>query len=102
MHGLALYSPCTIQDLTLELSRLESFLAPGMRGTEMALTDKRLCVFCGKTPNTKTREHVVPHWLLETTGDPNRVIPLGQNYAKKQGDNQIRLVQLCRARLRSL
>ena len=50
----------------------------------MALTDKRLCVFCGKTPNTKTREHVVPHWLLETTGDPKRVIPLGQNYAKNK------------------
>lgn len=50
----------------------------------MALTDKRLCVFCGKAPDSKTREHVVPYWLLEATGDPKRVIPLGQNYAKSK------------------
>ncbi|MGO4172489.1 HNH endonuclease [Bosea sp. TAF32] len=48
----------------------------------MALNDKRLCVFCGKVPNTKTREHVVPYWLLEATGDPKRVVNFGQNYAK--------------------
>ena len=50
----------------------------------MALTNKRLCVFCGKAPDTKTREHVVPYWLLEATGDPTRVVPFGLNYAKNK------------------
>lgn len=50
----------------------------------MALADKRLCVFCGKAPDAKTREHVVPYWLLEATGDPKRVVPFGQNYAKSK------------------
>jgi hypothetical protein len=42
--------------------------------------EKQLCVFCGEPPNDKTKEHVVPHWLLELTGDPARVVPLGRNY----------------------
>ncbi len=49
---------------------------------DVALTGKRLCIFCGQKPNTKTREHVVPYWLLEMTGDPLRVVTLGQNYDK--------------------
>ena len=43
---------------------------------------KRFCVFCGETPNSKTREHVVPYWLLELTGDPRRVVTLGFDYTK--------------------
>jgi hypothetical protein len=30
------------------------------------------CVFCGKKPRDKSREHVVPKWLIELTGDPSR------------------------------
>lgn len=30
------------------------------------------CVFCGKKPQDKSREHVVPKWLIELTGDPSR------------------------------
>lgn len=48
----------------------------------MSLTEKRHCVFCGERANDKTREHVVPYWLLELTGDPHRVVTLGQNYQK--------------------
>lgn len=33
---------------------------------------KKLCVFCGNLPEEKTMEHVVPKWLLELTGNPNR------------------------------
>jgi hypothetical protein len=47
----------------------------------VSLTEKRLCVFCGQKPNAKTREHVVPYWLLEMTGDPTRVVTFGQNFA---------------------
>ena len=48
----------------------------------MAIAEGRFCVFCGKEPNGKTREHVVPYWLLEMTGDPSRVVAFGQNFAK--------------------
>jgi hypothetical protein len=50
----------------------------------MALPGKRFCVFCGKQPESKTREHVVPYWLLEMTGDPKRVVTLGIDYAKEK------------------
>lgn len=45
----------------------------------MSLEDSRLCVFCGRKANDKTREHVVPYWLLEMTGDPSRVVTFGQD-----------------------
>ncbi|MDH4201627.1 MAG: hypothetical protein OEV87_01900 [Phycisphaerae bacterium] len=34
------------------------------------------CVFCGLKPNNKTKEHVLPQWLLEFTGDKKREITL--------------------------
>ena len=40
----------------------------------------RFCVFCGKPPQDKNNEHVLPQWLLEATGDPNRVVQIGHNY----------------------
>ena len=49
----------------------------------MVLMENRLCVFCGQRPDTKTREHVVPWWLLKMTGNPRRVVVFGQNYAKR-------------------
>ena len=30
------------------------------------------CVFCGRKPQDKSKEHVVPRWLIELTGEPNR------------------------------
>jgi hypothetical protein len=48
----------------------------------MSIPGEKFCVFCGKPPDGKTREHVVPYWLLEMTGDPTRVVPFGINYAK--------------------
>ena len=38
---------------------------------------KKFCIFCGKHPESKTMEHVIPRWLLKHTGDPNRVTSLG-------------------------
>lgn len=35
------------------------------------------CVFCGGIPEKKTKEHVLPQWLLEETGDPSRTVYLG-------------------------
>jgi hypothetical protein len=48
----------------------------------VALTERRLCVFCGQKPNDKTREHVVPYWLLEMTGDPHRQVVFGQDFSR--------------------
>ena len=36
----------------------------------------RFCVFCGERPISKTKEHVIPKWLIGMTGDPNRPINL--------------------------
>lgn len=41
------------------------------------LARPRVCIFCGGPPTDKTREHVIPRWLIEQTGDPNRRILLG-------------------------
>jgi hypothetical protein len=41
---------------------------------------KKFCVFCGSEINTKTKEHVIPKWLMELTGDPNREVYLGFNW----------------------
>jgi len=44
------------------------------------MTNNRFCVFCGKAPVEKNREHVLPLWLLELTGNPKRVVNFGTNY----------------------
>jgi hypothetical protein len=33
---------------------------------------EKFCVFCGEKPEGKNTEHVIPQWLIELTGDPNR------------------------------
>lgn len=38
---------------------------------------EKICVFCGKKPQSKTDEHILPRWLIELTGDPNRQVMLG-------------------------
>lgn len=43
------------------------------------------CVFCGRPPQDKTAEHVVPRWLMELTGDPDRKAGFGPNYRKGTG-----------------
>jgi hypothetical protein len=40
--------------------------------SEAETKPKKLCVFCGSTPESKTREHVIPQWLIKLTGDPKR------------------------------
>jgi len=39
-------------------------------------------VLCGQAPENKTREHVLPRWLLELTGDPRREANLGIDWTK--------------------
>jgi hypothetical protein len=34
----------------------------------------KTCIFCGKTAKEKTKEHILPRWLIKLTGDPKREI----------------------------
>jgi len=42
------------------------------------------CVFCGEPPDNKTKEHVIPKWLIELTGDPKRTWNLGVRFAEEE------------------
>lgn len=44
------------------------------------MTSNRFCVFCGNPPEKKNREHILPQWLLELTGDPKRVVNFGTDF----------------------
>lgn len=46
--------------------------------------NRRFCVFCGQPPQEKTNEHVIPRWLIETTGDPKRPMQLGPFVTQKE------------------
>ncbi|QJB40178.1 hypothetical protein HF324_20870 [Chitinophaga oryzae] len=38
----------------------------------------KYCIFCGEQPQSKTKEHIIPKWLIEMTGDPNRLTFFGR------------------------
>jgi hypothetical protein len=40
------------------------------------------CLFCGAPPTSKTKEHVIPRWLIALTGDPKRQWYLGVKSTK--------------------
>jgi hypothetical protein len=44
---------------------------------------KKNCVFCGEKISSKSKEHIIPQWLMRLTGDPNREIHLGIDFPKK-------------------
>jgi hypothetical protein len=33
---------------------------------------RKFCLFCGNNPEGKNKEHIIPQWLIEYTGDPKR------------------------------
>jgi len=45
------------------------------------LQQERRCIFCGNPPSEKNREHVIPQWLIELTGDPKRTWHLGVKFS---------------------
>lgn len=47
--------------------------------TSVLQLEKR-CIFCGKPPSDKNKEHVIPQWLIELTGDPKREWYLGVRF----------------------
>lgn len=46
---------------------------------KLSSVKKRHCVFCGQPATEKNREHILPKWLLELTGDPTRVVTMAIN-----------------------
>ena len=44
---------------------------------------EKFCVFCGKYPENKNKEHVLPQWLIEMTGDPKRIASFGVDFARE-------------------
>jgi len=40
----------------------------------------KFCIFCGAPPTGKTKEHIVPKWLLKLTGNPNRLAYFGRDW----------------------
>ena len=49
--------------------------------TSILQLEKR-CIFCGNPPNGKNKEHVIPRWLTELTGDPKRAWYLGLKFGE--------------------
>lgn len=47
--------------------------------TSILQLEKR-CIFCGKKPSEKNREHIIPRWLIALTGDPKREWYLGLKF----------------------
>lgn len=40
----------------------------------------KFCVFCGAEHTKKSKEHIVPRWLIELTGDPSSAAYLGRQW----------------------
>lgn len=51
---------------------------------------KKVCVFCGEKPESKTKEHIIPKWLIELTGDLNRIITLGISWNHLMKEDEIK------------
>ncbi len=51
----------------------------------------KFCVFCGNKPDKKTKEHIIPQWLIKLTGDPDRKINLGIEVDRKNEKNEFKL-----------
>ena len=45
----------------------------------------KFCVFCGQNPRSKTKEHVIPSWLISLTGKPGRKVNFGYKWFSRQG-----------------
>jgi len=44
----------------------------------------KFCVFCGKKPEEKNAEHIIPKWLIELTGNPKREAYFGYQHEVEQ------------------
>lgn len=53
----------------------------------------KFCVFCGEKPNSKTKEHIIPKWLISLTGELNRKINIGYDYSSPINNGTSRMRQ---------
>ena len=44
----------------------------------------KTCIFCGQYPEAKTKEHVIPRWLINLTGDSKRFATFGYDLESKK------------------
>jgi len=51
----------------------------------------KFCVFCGEKPKGKTKEHIIPQWLIKMTGDPNRKVNFGVDTKHWRTTNELRM-----------
>lgn len=42
---------------------------------------KKLCVFCGKPPENKNKEHIIPKWLMKMTATDKKEMSVGSNWS---------------------
>jgi hypothetical protein len=46
----------------------------------------KFCVFCGEKPENKNKEHIIPKWLIELTGNPNRQANFGSVWVPENSE----------------
>jgi hypothetical protein len=51
---------------------------------------REFCLFCGAQPQARSKEHIVPRWLITLTGDPKRKVPFGPFYSEKTKELEVR------------
>ncbi|MBX3036022.1 MAG: hypothetical protein KF758_03830 [Anaerolineales bacterium] len=51
---------------------------------------EKFCVFCGNKPKNKNNEHIIPKWLIELTGDSNRMVDFGPLWNSKTQNLEFR------------
>lgn len=56
----------------------------------MKASYEKACVFCGQPPEEKTKEHVIPLWVMKLTGDEKRKAFFGVRFADGPDNLQVR------------
>src|ERR1035438_633033 len=68
-------------DHLLRFAKTPTIRSPCYTTGRMSASSK-FCVFCGEAPESKNKEHIIPRWLLEMTGDPSRKVFLGIDHTR--------------------
>lgn len=50
---------------------------------------KKICIFCGKIIKKKTKEHIIPKWLIDLTNQKDKKLPFGPYYKFDEGNKLI-------------
>ena len=50
---------------------------------------KKVCIFCGKIIENKTKEHIIPRWLIELTNQKDNKLPFGPYYKVDESNKLI-------------